>query len=152
MKRLAASMILAGAFVAFAADAASACRSRPRKCVRCPSALILVQPAAPTLTADAARHALIEMLTTKDAPNFDTRKRELDALKNGKNLLVMAKDAEGILSGHWNCDLPRKKFSFIAPIGSCLYECHGEFEVVQGRWAAKVTGSSWAYFGPKGPP
>ena len=152
MKRLSVLLILAGASVVIVTDAASAWRFRQRKCVCSPYVPIFLQPAAPNLTADAARHALIEMLTGKDAPNFDTRQREIDALKNGKNLLILAKDAEGILSGHWNCDLARKRFSFITPIGSCLYNCHGDFEFVQGRWAAKVTGWSWGFFGPKGPP
>jgi hypothetical protein len=151
MKRLSFFMIVAGALIALACGDSLACRFKQRRHSCHPCAPLLVE-VVPSLTADSARQALIEMLTRKDAPNFDTRQREVDALKNGKHLLVMAKDAEGILSGHWNCDLPRKRFSFIAPIGSCLYECHGDFEIVQGRWAAKVTGWSWAYFGPKGPP
>src|SRR5437016_4834489 len=120
MHRLSVYMILAGALVTLATDTASACPFRQRRCFWYQGAPQLVNVAEPTLTADSARQALIAMLGRKDAPNFDTRPREIAALKNGKNLLVMAKDAEGILSGHWNCDLPRKGFSFITPIGSCL--------------------------------
>jgi hypothetical protein len=73
-------------------------------------------------------------------------------LRNGKNILIVEKDVEGIVSGHWNCDLDGKRFSFITSIGSCLYSCDGVFEYVDGRWRARTVGSSWAYFGPKGPP
>jgi hypothetical protein len=96
------------------------------------------------LTEESARQALVKMLEREDAPNFDTRAREVEALRNGENFLIMEKDAEGILSGHWNCDLPAKRFSFITHIGSCLYSCYGVFEADNCRWNAKVTGSSWA--------
>ena len=100
MQRLSVYMILAGAFVTIATDTASACRFRQQKHSCYQNASVLDNVAVPTLTADSARRSLIEMLGRKDAPNFDTRRREIVALENGKNLLVMDKDAEGILSGH----------------------------------------------------
>ena len=104
-----------------------------------------LQPYCP-LTEHSARRALISMLERVDAPNFDTRAREIAALKNGKNLLILEKNADGISGGYWNCDLDAKRFSFITTIGGCLFNCHGVFEHVDGRWRAQVQGSSWALF------
>ncbi len=147
-----AFVIFAGAISMLLCDTASACRFRNRSRCSRPCSPVLTVVIVPSLTAATARDALIEMLTGKEPPNFDTRSREIDALKQSKNIRILEKDAEGILSGFWNCDLFRSQFHFIAPIGSCLYECHGDFEYRNGRWTAKVTGSSWAHFGPMGPP
>jgi hypothetical protein len=103
---------------------------------------------AERLDTKSARKALIAMLERHDAPDFDTRSGEIRALKNGKNFVVMEKGAEGILSGYWNCDLSKKKFSFLTPIGSCEYNCYGVFERADGHWQAKVKGTSWAHFEP----
>lgn len=109
---------------------------------------ICLQPYHP-LTAESARRALVAMLERDDAPNFATRDREIAALRNGKHMLILEKHAEGILSGHWNCDLEQKTFWFVAPIGSYLFDYYGVFEQTDGCWRARVTGGWRAKLGPK---
>ena len=152
MRRLSMSLMIAGLIFLLASDVASACRFRRRMCNRGRCTAVSANVPVLNLTAESARHALIEMLVGNGAPNFDTRQHEVAALKNGKNLLVVEKDADGILVGYWNCDVTQMRFSFMSPIGSCMYGCHGDFEYQQGRWTATVTGWSWAHFGPNGPP
>jgi hypothetical protein len=108
-------------------------------------------PAPEKLTAESARDALVDMIA-KDGPIIEDRKREIDALKSGKTFLVMEKNAEGIVSEVWNCDLATKRFWFHAHVGFSLYEYHGTFEYTKGRWIAKVTGKSRAYLGPRSLP
>jgi len=128
----------------------SACFHRHPRCCRQGCIPSAVESAPQPLTADSARQALIGMLARGDGPRFDTRDRELTALKNGQPLLILEKRAEGIVSGGWNCDLDGKRFSFICPIGSCDFSCNGDFEYVNGQWDARIRGWMWAYFGPDG--
>jgi hypothetical protein len=121
--------------------------------VKQPPSAESVEKSKPALLDEtAARQALIELLESEDAPHFDTRSQQLAALKKGKNLVIMTKESQGLSGGNWNCDLVRKKFTFITQIGGCLYECDGLFEHVDGHWHAKSQGGSWGHLGPKGPP
>jgi hypothetical protein len=114
----------------------------------CPPEKAKDKPAPDKLTAESARDALVAMIT-KDGPIVDDRNREIDALKRGKTFLVMEKNAEGIVSGVWNCDLETKRFWFQVHVGFSLYEYRGTFEYAKDRWIAKVTGSSRASLGPR---
>jgi hypothetical protein len=51
-----------------------------------------VEPEQQALTATSARQALLEMLSGPDAPNFDTRTGEIEAVQAGDNLLVTEKE------------------------------------------------------------
>jgi hypothetical protein len=149
MRRALLGMTLLAIVASLTSDSASACFRRYRRvCVKPCLALCFVVPSP--LTAESARQAIIKMLSSDGAPNFDTRITELTALRNGQHLLVLEKGAEGILSGHWNIDLDRKSVSFICPIGFCLYNCTADFEFIHGEWHACLRGQSWAYHGPKG--
>ncbi len=150
MRRVMLIVIMLVSFLMLTGENASACLFRQRRCCPQRSVPLHFESAPRPLTAESARQALIEMLGRDGAPNFDTRTRELAALKKGQNLLIMEKNAEGIQSGLWNCDLDEKRFWFICQIGSCLYKCNGDFQYTNGQWHARVGGESWGYLGPKG--
>lgn len=105
-----------------------------------------------TLTEASARHALITLLEGKAAPNFDVRNRELTALKKGENMLILEPHSKSIRADSWNCDFDEKWFSFNTMIGACSFECNGVFDYVNGRWLARVTGTSWIQVAPNSPP
>lgn len=100
------------------------------------------------LTVEEARQALIDLLVRDDAPNFDTRSREVTALRDGRNLTTVELPPGHTLSERWNCDLSAKTFSFATIKGSCMFQCHGVFERSETGWKAKVTSTSWGMLGP----
>ena len=137
--------------ITFATERASACRFHRWRCNCAPylPAITVVPALVPQkLTVEAARDALAEMVA-KEGPVVEDRDKEVKALKSGKSVVVMEKDAEGILVGYWNCDLETKRFWFKVPVGFSLYSYRGDFEYTNGRWIAKITSSSRASLGPR---
>jgi hypothetical protein len=97
------------------------------------------------LTVQEARQALIRMV--EHLPPEEQQHFQLGALRAGQAIEILDERKELYFSGaSWNCHLRKKTFIYLGPRRphGCTRDDEGVFELVAGRWQARIEGRTWA--------
>jgi hypothetical protein len=91
----------------------------------------------PRLNVDFARAALIAMI--EQQPDYQREFLGLSQLNAGK-IVQMDDGSDALPEGVWQCSEKNWTFVFARPLGQAgLYSCNGVFEIVEGKWRARIT-------------